>query len=340
MIVLSEAEGRELMSLDLAYSAVQRALVAAVDGSSIVNPVVIGRGLSAGETFSIKSGAAHEERVVGLKVGSYWPNNLAAGLAPHGSSIFLLDPATGRLAAVVEASRLNGPRTAAADAVAANLLARDDARTLSVIGAGHQAEFEVRALCAIRPIQRVLLVSRTEARATALRDKLSADLNVRIESVNVEQACREADILVTVTPSRAPLFDASWLEPGTHVASMGSDQAGKQELPPALLHRARLFCDVPSQSIAVGELQHVRADIEAGRLAVTAIGDVLLGRAQGRLSPEEITVFDSSGFALQDLFVANSLLEKRERASKAAEAAMLSSSQPVRSETRREQNHE
>lgn len=311
MIVLTEAEGRGLMSLELAYRAVERALIAAIDGSSAVNPVVIGQGLNEGERFSIKSGTAHGERVLGLKVGSYWPNNHAKGLPAHGSSTFLLDPDTGRLMAVLEASRINGPRTAAADAVAAHLLARPDVRTLSVIGAGHQADYEVRALCAVRPIKRVLIASRSEARAQGLRDTLAVDLGIEVETAGVEQACREADILVTVTPSRAPLFDADWVKPGTHVASMGSDQAGKQELPPALLRRGRLFCDLPSQSVVVGEFQHVRAEIESGKLSLTAIGDVLRGRAKGRSSADEITVFDSSGFALQDLFVAQALLEQK-----------------------------
>ena len=283
--------------------------MAAIDGSAAVNPVVIARGLSDAETFSIKSGAARRERIVGFKVGSYWPNNTAAGLAPHGSAIFLLNPDTGRLMAMVEASRLNGTRTAAADAVAAHLLARPTATTLTIIGTGHQAEFEAHALCAIRPIERILLVTRETARALPLRDRLAEQLGISVAITPVEQGCREADILVTVTPARAPLFEPDWVRPGTHVASMGSDQSGKQELPPALLLRSRLFCDLPAQSLAIGEFQHVKSAVESGSIAVTAIGEVLLGRASGRRSAEEITVFDSSGLALQDLFVAASLLQ-------------------------------
>jgi ornithine cyclodeaminase len=254
---------------------------------------------------------APKERIVGFKVGSYWPNNHAVGLAPHGSSIFLLSPDTGRLMAIVDASHVNGPRTAAADAVAAHLLAKPTAQTLTLIGAGHQAEHEAHALCAIRPIRRILIVSRSSARAALLRDGLTARLGIDVETVGVEQGCREADILVTVTSSRAPLFDASWVRPGTHVASMGSDQAGKQELPPSLLHRARLFCDLPSQAIEIGEFQHVKKEIQSRALAVTAVGDLLLSRAGGRSSPDDITVFDSSGLALQDLFVATSLLQAK-----------------------------
>lgn len=309
MIVLSEGDVLARMSMRLAVDAVKQAMIAVADGSGSVNPVIIGRGLRQGETFSIKSGVAEQSRLIGLKVGSYWPNNAARGLSAHGSTILLLDPDTGRLMAVLEASRLNGPRTAAADAVAADLLARPDSSTLTLIGAGHQAEYEVRALSAIRPIKRVLIASRTRARAQILCDRLSVELKLPAEVTDVERGCREADILVTVTPSRAPLFDSSWLRPGVHVASMGSDQVGKQELPPDLLRYARLFCDLPSQAISIGEFQHVRDEVESGAISVTPIGAVLLGRAPGRQSANEITVFDSSGLALQDLFVAASLVQ-------------------------------
>ena len=308
MIVLSEDQALERASLASMFSAVERALIAAADLSGSVNSVVIGHGLDEGETFSIKSGAASRERIIGVKVGSYWPKNAALGLPRHGSSIFLLDPDTGRLMAVIEASRLNGLRTAAADAVAANALARPDAEVLALIGAGHQAEYEARALCAIRPIKRLLIASRTMQRAAMLQRRLSAELAIDIETTDVEQACRAADILVTVTPSRSPLFNSTWLRAGVHVASMGSDQRGKQELPLELLRRARLFCDLPSQSMAIGEFQHVKADADSGLVTVTAVGDVLAGRSQGRRSADEITVFDSSGLALQDLYVAASLL--------------------------------
>lgn len=302
-LFISAEQVKERLTLDLAFEAVTEALMAAADGTGVVNPVVIAPGLQEGETYSLKSGASRKRHIVGLKVGSYWPRNKDQGLAPHGSLVLLLDPATGRLATLVEANELNGPRTAAADAVAAAQLARPDARTLTVLGAGHQAPHEIRALCAIRPIERILIWSRSEASASAVRDRLAAEIPVLIELTSVERGCREADILVTVTSSRRPLFQADWIRPGTHIASMGSDQVGKQELPTALLHRARLFCDLPFQSLAIGEFQHIRVAVESGSLGVTAIGDVLAGRASGRKSTEDITIFDSSGLALQDLHV-------------------------------------
>ena len=119
---------------------------------------------------------------------------------------------------------------------------------------------------------------------------------------------RAADIVVTATPSREPLFQADWVGPGTHVVSMGSDATGKRELPSEFFPRARLCCDLLSQSVEIGEFQHVRDGIEAGVLAVTAIGDVIEKRAPGRRLDDEITVFDSSGISLQDLHMADALI--------------------------------
>jgi ornithine cyclodeaminase len=302
-VFISEREAKERLTLRLAFEAVSEALMAVADGTGFVNPIVVGRGLASGETFAIKSGASSSGPVVGLKVGSYWPQNESNGLAPHGSLVVLLNPETGRLATIVDASELNGPRTAAADAVAAAHLARTDAKTLTVLGAGHQAEHEIRALCAIRPFERVLISSRSEARALELKGRVAAEIPALIETTTIERGCREADVLITVTSACSPLFRTDWIRPGTHIATMGSDQEGKQELPLDLLYQSRLFCDLPSQSLIIGEFQHIRAAVDSGAISVTAIGDVLAGRARGRQSEEEITVFDSSGIALQDLYI-------------------------------------
>ncbi len=310
-VVIPSETCMKLIDRRIAFDAIRAALIAAADGSGAVNPVVIGRGLNDGETFSMKSGLLRGLPAVGLKVGGYWPGNDAHGLPRHQSAILLLDPASGRLMAVVEGGALNGLRTAAADAVAASVLARPDAATLAIFGAGKQALHEVRAICDVRPIRRVFVTSRNAASADAMSVTLRGELppDIQVVSSDAEHAARNADILVTATPARAPLFDAAWIKPGTHVASMGSDQAGKQELPPALFPRARLFCDLPEQAVAIGEMQHARALVEAGQ-PLTAIGDVLRGAAAGRTSDDEITIFDSSGIALQDLAIAAAVLDR------------------------------
>ncbi len=308
MIYISEEDSAALVTHDLAYAAVGEALVAAASDQGGVFPAVLGRSCDPGNTFSVKSGWSNG--LTGVKVGSFWSGNPARGLPRHNSTIMLLDQDTGQLRAVIEAGQVNAYRTAASDAVAADLLARKEARVLAIFGAGNQALFEVAALARIRLIDTVLVVARPSQR----RDAFVATITERgfaARTVSAEEAVRGADIVVTATPSREALFEADWVKPGTHVVSMGSDAPGKHELPVALMQRARLFCDLRSQSVQIGDFQHVRKDIEAGKLELTQIGDVIEGRAPGRLSDEETTVYDSSGISLQDLYIAEALIREQ-----------------------------
>lgn len=308
MIYISEEESAALVTHDLAFAAARAALVAAASKQSGVFPAVLGRTREASNTFSIKSGWSDD--LTGVKIGSFWSGNPARGLPRHNSTIVLLDQGTGQLGAVIEAGKVNAYRTAAADAVAADLLARTQANVLAIFGAGNQAGFEVMALARIRPIETVLVVARPSPRRDAFVDQIG-ETGLEVRAVSAEEAVRAADIVVTATPSCEPLFRADWVGPGTHLVSMGSDAPGKHELPSELLSRASLFCDLPSQSLQIGDFQHAREEIEAGTLTVTPIGEVIEKRAPGRRFDDEITVFDSSGISLQDLYMADALIRAK-----------------------------
>lgn len=302
MILISEAESAALITAELAYAAVRDAFLATMTPEATSFPVVVGHGSDPKNRFTIKSAAGAD--VAGLKVGSYFPSNDAQGLPRHSSAILLFDQATGRIGAVIEGAIVNCYRTAAADAVATDALARPDAAVLALFGTGHQAMFEVQALARIRRLTRVLVVGRDPARAAALVKQLLAS-GLPAEVATAEVAVRTADIVVTATTSTAPLFQADWVRPGTHISSMGSDAPGKQELPPRLFAKARLFCDLPSQSARIGEFQHAATD-----LPLTSIGAVLTGAAPGRETAGDITVFDSSGISLQDLCIGKAILAR------------------------------
>ncbi|WP_323665369.1 ornithine cyclodeaminase family protein [Pectobacterium punjabense] len=300
MIFISEAESAALISHELAYDAVRGALLAASEPEARSFPVVHGQGSDPVNTFSIKASATSE--LAGLKVGSFWPGNPANGLPRHNSLILLFDQQIGKMAAAIEAGKVNAFRTAAADAVAADLLARPDSSVLAVFGTGHQARYECAALARIRPIRTVLIVGRDNSKSAEMAQEFkAAGLDARV--CDAESACRAADIIVTATPSRAPLFNAEWVNAGTHVVSMGSDAVGKQELPPELFTAGRLFCDLPSQSRTIGEFQHAPAHV-----TLTAIGDVISGNTAGRQTPDDITIFDSSGLSIQDLYIGQRIL--------------------------------
>lgn len=308
MIYITEAESSALISHDLAYEAARRALIAACAPEASTFPVVLGHGSDPQNGFTIKSAADAE--LAGLKVGSYFPSNDAKGLPRHSSIILLFNQDEGRIGAIVEGSKLNAYRTAAADAVATDVLARKDAKVLTIFGTGHQAEYEALAVSRLRAFKRVLVVGRAPERAEAFALRLR-EHGISAETAKAEAACRAADVIVTATTATAPLFNADWVQPGTHVSSMGSDRTGKQELPPELFERAHLFCDLPEQSRRIGEFQHWQ-----GAGDPVALGEVLNGSSPGRRTDEDITIFDSSGISIQDLYVADAIISRWQTQSK------------------------
>ncbi|MDP4690117.1 MAG: ornithine cyclodeaminase family protein [Candidatus Nanopelagicales bacterium] len=306
MRFLSEEQTAALITHEIAYDAVKSAFISAASGTATVFPAVIAHGADPANVFTLKSGSSTD--YAGVKIGSYWPCNDSRGIPRHGTTVLVIDQATGHIAAAVEAAKVNAYRTAAADAVAADVLALPEARTLTVFGNGHQAFYGCLALTRIRPIERILVVARDPGRGERFCRQL-VDHGLHAVVTPAQQACTEADIITAATNATSPLFDAGWVTPGTHVASIGSDSRGKQELPTGLHDRARLFCDLPTQSMNIGEFQHVANRVASGALTLTAIGSVLNGTAPGRVSADDITIFDSSGIALQDLAVATALLE-------------------------------
>ncbi len=306
MIYLNEECTRRLISRELAYQAVKEAFQAVGEKARLF-PVVNAAGEQNGSLFSLKSACTPE--VVGWKTGTYWPENKEKGLPCHNTAIFLLDPDSGSLMAVIEAGEVNAYRTAAADAVATDALARKNASILSVFGTGHQAFYDVCAICAIRDITQVWVIGRGVERAKLLSDKLK-NVGIKVDICQSEggttpqQACQQSDIILTVTTSQSPVFEVGWIQTGTHISAMGGDKRGKQQIPPELYKRATLFCDFKKQSRDIGEFQHT-----SNHVKITEIHQVLSEPDNGRVREDQITVFDSSGIALQDLFVARKLLE-------------------------------
>ncbi|MDD1780198.1 ornithine cyclodeaminase family protein [Enterovibrio sp. ZSDZ35] len=300
MIYLDENQTAKLISHEIAYLAVKDAFVAATSSETTLFPVVNASGPQADSMFSLKS--ACTSRLVGWKTGTYWPENQSQNKPCHGTTIFLLSPDTGELVAAVSASKVNAYRTAAADAVAVDYLARKEASVLAVFGTGHQAEYDVLAVSKVRSISRVIVVGRSTHNTDSFVVRLN-DQGMNAEAGSAQFACEHADIIVTATTAKEPLFRADWVKAGTHISAMGADKVGKHELPVELYQDAKLFCDYKPQSLVIGEFQHIQHAV------ITDIGEVITSQSSGRKSSDDITVFDSSGIAVQDLFVAAKLLE-------------------------------
>jgi len=309
LAIITEKTVRSIVTRQLAFDAVRAAYEAVASGGARVFDVAIGTGLHDGEAFAIKSGNDRERELVGLKCGTYWAGNFDKSLAAHGSTVLLLNPETGFPEALVNASYLNGYRTAAGDAIAVSNLARSDAAVVGVIGAGHQAEQEIRAVAEVRALSLIKISTRSEARADWLADRLK-DVDIDMRFTSAEDAVRDSDIVVTVTPSESPMVRSEWIAEGAHISAMGADDRGKHELDTAIVKRARLFADYPEQSVIIGEFQHAHRDgLISSVDEVCALGSGTLGMAPGRSSDTEITLFDSSGIATQDLTMPRAVLD-------------------------------
>lgn len=301
MHLVPESVAAELVSIDDAITVIRQAFVDLHLGRAEVFPVVIGTASDPANRFALKSARIGTDSL-GVKVGTYWPGNVARGQVAHGSTVLLLDDATGYPSAVVGASHLTALRTAAADAVAVDALAPAEARTLLVIGTGHQAYHEAIAVSRVRELDEVMVWGRSSERAEHLAADL-ASVGLPASAESLDEALARAEIVVTVTSSQQPIVPRAGLRPGVHISAMGADTPGKQELDLDVARGARLVADVPAQSVVNGELQHLAAAGEITPSDIVALGAVLCGDAIGRDHPEQLTVFDSSGTAIQDLAI-------------------------------------
>ena len=257
-----------------------------------------------GRPLRVKAGFDHERSTLGLKAGGFWPANAEQGITNHQSTVLLFDAASGQCHAMIGGNLLTALRTAAASAISIKHLARQDAKVLGIIGAGHQSTFQLRAALMQRDFQRVVgwniqpeLLDRLQA--------VASERGLPFEAVDLDRLGAEGDVIITITSSFRPILKASQVRPGSHIACMGTDTKGKQEVEAALVASATVFADEVEQSATIGECQHAVAEGILDRARITPIGSVLLGEHVGRSSPYEITLFDGTGVALQDLAVAS-----------------------------------
>jgi ornithine cyclodeaminase len=320
MLIVPEAACPALLPLAEAIPAVEAVFAAMARGDATNFPVVREALGGAEEAlYGFKGGYDRAGGALGLKAGGYWPHNLERRqLTNHQSTVFLFDPDTGRPTAMVGGNYLTAARTAAASAVSIKHLARPDSKVLGMIGAGHQSAFQLRAALGQRPFQRVIGWNLHPAMLSRLAG-VAKEAGLPFEPVTLDRLGEEADVIVTITSSFAPILQSAQVEPGTHLACMGTDTKGKQEVEPALLARATVFTDEPAQSVTIGEAQHATALGLIARSAITELGAVIDGTHPGRTAPEEITLFDGTGVGLQDLAVAARVVELAKAAGAAIE---------------------
>ncbi|GAA4321209.1 ornithine cyclodeaminase family protein [Pigmentiphaga soli] len=271
-------------------------------GSGRVFPL-IREHLHTGGVFGIKAGDIAGDNVLGFKAAGFWPGNRELGSEPHQATVMLFDPATGRPLCLMDGNAITAERTGAAGGIGLQELARPDSGSLCVFGTGVQARVQLRYALKVLPgIRHVRYVSANGQPDLAFEAAFHGKCELRL-AANRDEAVAASDVVITATTGGGALFSLDAVRPGTHLNCVGSDTAGKRELPPGLLARARVVVDDLAQSRSVGECQW------ASGTECTEMGSLIAKQHKPLRKDDEITVFDMTGIALQDLTVARTLYE-------------------------------
>ncbi|MGB0797780.1 MAG: iminosuccinate reductase BhcD [Planktomarina sp.] len=309
MYIVPERVIADLVSREASFDAVEK-VFAAMAAEDAYNFPVIREAIGHEDAlYGFKGGFDKTGLTLGLKAGGYWPNNLEKrGLINHQSTVFLFDPDTGMVKAMVGGNLLTALRTAAASSVSIKHLAPKNAKVMGMIGAGHQATFQLRAALEQGDFEKVIGWNYHPEMLPNL-EKVATEAGLPFEGVQLDQLGHDADVIISITSAFSPSLMADHVSPGTHIACMGTDTKGKQEVEAALLAKATVFTDEVAQSISIGEAQHAIADGLINEGDVHQLGAVINGTHPGRTSDDEITIFDGTGVGLQDLAVAASVVD-------------------------------
>jgi len=307
--VYSSADVRALLDYDGCIAAMREAMMA-FTASAIPQPLRSITALEPGKMFALMPGALTDHQGFGAKVITAYQDADRPGRSAHRGVVVLFDHESGEVACVADAGEVTHIRTACATAMATDILARPDAAHLTIYGCGAQAASHIRALSRVRRLDRVVVWGRSHDGASDFAGKMADETGLDvIAEADGAVAAKHADIICTVTGSATPVLLGEWVKAGTHVNAVGSSHAGPVEVDTPLVLASRYIADSrASAEAAAAELIVAR---EAGALTnahiAAEIGEVLLGNAPGRTSPEEITFYKSLGHVVQDLAAARYL---------------------------------
>jgi alanine dehydrogenase len=314
-LLLTRSDVAELLPMDECIEAVEHAF--RLHGEGRADPPGVLSLQARDGSFHVKAGVLElGRRYFAAKTNANFPGNPERfGLPTIQGVLLLADAERGTPLALMDSAEITALRTGAATAVAARHLARPDAAVVTVCGCGMQGRAQLRALAAVRRLTRAYAVDRDSARAAVFAREMSKTLGFEVVAADdLDAAVRASDICVTCTPSRKPILGRAPVARGTFIAAVGADNEAKQELEPALMASSAIVVDVLEQAVSIGDLHHA---IAAG--AVTPgdvraeLGQVVAGLRSGRLSEEEIVIFDSTGMALEDVAAAAAVYERDNR---------------------------
>ena len=318
IFVLSEEDTKQLLELEEVIEAIENVYKEKSSGSGKVFPLVFHEFEKGVADMDIKSGTLDKMGVYGLKLVSWFGNNPSKGLPSLSGIVMLFDSSTGLPIGTISAEHMTGMRTGAAGAIGAKYLARNNSEVMLMVGSGHQASYQIRAMqTVIKGLKKVFVydpINFESAKGFISKFEYKLDSIEYIPVQDLETSVANSDIIVTATPSKKPLIMKEWVKAGTHFSCMGSDMSGKQEIDENILKSAKLFTDDILQSVSVGEFE---VGINNGTITkediICEIGDVLNGEYDGRTSDNDITVFDSTGIGLLDIAAGYIAIQKAKK---------------------------
>ncbi|MFN0118008.1 MAG: alanine dehydrogenase [Elusimicrobiota bacterium] len=309
---LSESDVASLLSMDEAIGAMEKAFRLHGEGK-VQLPAKIYLEFKPwdGDLRAMPAYVQGDTPSAGVKIVNSTPSNPEKGLPAVAGIMVYVDPQTGLPLSVMGAGVLTGIRTGAAGGVAAKLLAKSDSTSVGLLGCGKQARTQLEAIEHFFKIKKVFVWGKTTQESEDFCEKIKGTTQAELVTCeNPREAC-DADILVTTTPVRTPVVKESWVKPGTHINAIGADAPGKQELETSLVLKSKVIVDEWVQASHAGEMN---VPVEKGQFTLKnltgQLGEILIGKKSGRLSPSDITIFDSTGLALQDVAVARIVYEK------------------------------
>ncbi|WP_107841114.1 ornithine cyclodeaminase family protein [Metasolibacillus meyeri] len=323
--ILCKEDVQKILSMHQVIEVVESVYKAKNEGLTDVWPTVFYEFSPGRADLDIKSGYLKNKQLFGHKTVTWFGDNTEKGIPTLIGMIAVFDAQTGAPLGMTDAAYITGMRTGAAGALGAKYLARKDAENLLIVGAGNQSIFQIAAtLTAISTIKKVRVAAQQAGNAKSfvaeIHDKLQQQFAINTEHIlfeaveNLEASVRDSHIIITVTPSRKPVIKKEWVQKGTHFSCIGADMEGKQEIDAEILTSSLLFVDDTKHCQEVGEIEiPLKQGIIHETYIIGELGDLILGKVNGRINDEQITIFDATGMALLDIATANVALKQAEQ---------------------------
>ncbi len=312
LTIINAEQTAELLPMDACIDVMEQAMIATSTGTMLIPPRLIFTLIDGSGFFASMPGSSVEMSAFGSKVVSFLPENPARGRSAISGFVTLFDHESGAPRAIIDGCVITAVRTAAASGMAARHLARADARTCGILGTGGQAHVHIEAMCAVRPVEEVIIWGRDIAKAEALAARHAHREGVNIRATGDAAEAGGCDLVCTTTVATEPILMGDWLNPGAHVSLVGAHSISARESDTQTIVKSKVYVDsLESTRNESGDIMiPISEDAIDETHIIGEIGQLLTGEIDGRDNDEQITLYNSLGVTSQDLFAAHYVLQQ------------------------------